>query len=1043
MKNSNTDKIYVMKNMRILLLAGMLCACMSTLMAATTEAITTLSLVSGTTTEYKIVYQDGNTTAQSNAEEFQKAIQQKTNVTIPIVSDATTPTAKEIILGATNARAEHAIIRGSVPKYGYRLAVIDQKLVITASDANHMVLALKCFEKKILANTSLANEGKLTFATNHQQYGAFAETQASLREIIKNDYECTLTIPANPIFKQVEHLKDNEDTYAGQGTATDGTYFYTSQHDAANVYARIYKHEMDGTPIGYTDKFVGNHSNDITYDHKNKRVVVAHAGSGTDKKISFVNAATLKYQSTKELTRGISGIAYSKTRNMYVGTQGGECLFFMGEGLTYDANKYYERASRATEGSTNHTPQGAGCDEEYIYFPMSGEDYLYDAILVAYDWNAKYKRTFTISNCKHEIESMCEHNGIYYVNFHMPGQGSYLYKLNVALKYKANTNASTQTFRNLYLNPDGGINTMLARNILATVGSEVIVTPPTRAGYTFAGWTGNGEAYLGRNISPLPSGELSLTGSNYHALGTTYKHTDKITINLWAYMDDWSQYITTTASPYKSMRLISCTQGGGWGIEANSVSQNIQFAMYDGTTKRSVQKRQWASLAAGWHMFTMTFDGANMHAYVDGELYGTSATFTTGKIAYYESNGIFVGAEGGADATTPESGFNFKGKIRDVNIQNATVSAEDIKRLYDGKIVYFNVPDADKSLQATWVANPSTTLTLDANSGVNTMQKDSYSQAIGTALTITNPTRTNHEFVSWDKATSQYLINNQGYTCSSPEEVVFDGATHYDIGRDYMYEDAITVNVWAHMDNWVDFETGMRIVSCLQGAGFGIGGSPRITFTGYDKGIGYCNAYSASTLPWGALASGWHMFTLVFDGMHVRGYVDGKQVAQSAMYKSGKIGYHENNHIMIGADAYKEDKLEPTPYYFKGKLKNFGIVPTAISEEEVALLYANPGVTRYYFPDADQTITAQWKSTNTATDVQGATAVNFDCYVAEGTLHVRGVEVATIDVYAPTGQQICGNSNSNCMILSVPAGVYVAQITDTMGMVYTEQIFVQ
>ncbi len=1025
---------------------GILCACMNTMMAATNETITTLNLVANSTTSYQIVYAANNATAESNAKEFQAAIKSKTNVTIPIVSDAKTATAKEIILGATNARPEHAIIKGSMPKFGYQLAVIDEKLVITASDANHMVLALKCFEKKILSNTGLTNTGKLTFGTNHQQYGTFEETQASLRSIIKNDYECTLSIPSTPIFKQVEHLRADGDTYLGQGTATDGTYFYTSQRAADDVNVRIYKHKMDGTHIGYTDKFTGHHGNDITYDHKNKRIVVAHA---QDNKISFVNASTLKYQSTKTIGRGISGIAYSKTRDMYVGTQGGNCLFFMGSDLTYNSNKYYTR-NASTEGSGNHTPQGAGCDEEYIYFPMSRENY--DCIIVAYDWDAKYKRTFTISNCKHEIESMCEHNGIYYVNFHMPGQGSYLYKLNVTLTYKANTNASEQSWHSLYLNPNGGINTMPANNILTTEGSEVIVTPPIRAGYTFAGWTGDGEAYLGRNISPLPNGELSLTGSNYYALGTSYKHTDKITINLWAYMDNWSQYITGTNSngAYTSMRLISCTHAGGWGIEANSVSQNIQFAMYDGdsNTKRSVQNRKWTDLAAGWHMFTMTFDGANMRAYIDGNLYGTSAAFTSGTIYYHPSNGIFVGTEAGANATTSESSsFNFKGKIRDVSIHHATSSADDIKRLFDGKIVYFNVPTADKSLTANWVENPATTLTLDAAGGQNSMQNDSYSQAIGTALTITNPTRTNHTFVSWDKASSQYLINNQGYICSSPEEVVFDGNTHYDIGRDYMYEDAFTVNVWAYMDNWADFETGMRLVSCTQGAGMNIGGSSRITFTGYDKGIGYCNAYSASTLLWSTLASGWHMFTFVFDGMHVRGYVDGKQVAISALYQSGKIGYHENNHILIGAEAYKEDKLEPgdNQYYFKGKMKNFGIVPTAISDEEVALLYANSGVTRYYFAEADNTITAVWKS-NTTTNIESLSSTDNNrllIYNNNETLFVKGVEVSQIELFTATGQKVHTVINQNQIPIADLQGVYVVSVKDHIGNFVIEKIIIK
>jgi hypothetical protein len=48
--------------------------------------------------------------------------------------------------------------------------------------------------------------------------------------------------------------------------------------------------------------------------------------------------------------------------------------------------------------------------------------------------------------------------------------------------------------------------------------------------------------------------------------------TDELTVSLWAYMDNWSQFSSS------NMRLASCTESGGWNFEPNG--DKMCFACY-------------------------------------------------------------------------------------------------------------------------------------------------------------------------------------------------------------------------------------------------------------------------------------------------------------------------------------------------------------------------------------------------------------------------------------------------------------------------------
>ncbi len=275
-----------------------------------------------------------------------------------------------------------------------------------------------------------------------------------------------------------------------------------------------------------------------------------------------------------------------------------------------------------------------------------------------------------------------------------------------------------QSFRVLTLDANGGTNTMPADNLIYDVGASFAITPPVRDGYTFAGWTGDGATCISHSgFEGSSAEELSFNGGTYYALPTSLKYTDAITVNLWAYMDNWGDYATS------SMRMISCTATGGWGIETNTEG-DIKFTMYDGTAAKYrtvTSSTLWSALSSGWHMFTLTFDGRNMYGYVDGKMHGASDIFNgrgKGTIGY-NTNAILLGAEAGT-GTTPDGGY-FTGKIKDVSIVNAGMTSTDVSNLYSevsstkgdkASVVRYYVPNANRTLKATWTANTVTTPTI-------------------------------------------------------------------------------------------------------------------------------------------------------------------------------------------------------------------------------------------------------------------------------------------------------------------------------------------
>ena len=174
----------------------------------------------------------------------------------------------------------------------------------------------------------------------------------------------------------------------------------------------------------------------------------------------------------------------------------------------------------------------------------------------------------------------------------------------------------------------------------------------------------------------------------YIVAGTGAKVKDVITVALWAYMDDWHN-----DGDIDKIRPISCTQGGGWAIEA-STNGKIAFSVGTGTDsnayKSAYSTMTRASMASGWHHFVGTYDGFNVKFYIDGVLQTTNAAYTTKTpIYYHSSNGIFIGDEAAESATKPyrptdyPDRYNFNGKMSDLRIYATALTDSQVKELYN------------------------------------------------------------------------------------------------------------------------------------------------------------------------------------------------------------------------------------------------------------------------------------------------------------------------------------------------------------------------
>ncbi len=352
-------------------------------------------------------------TATQSCVSFVKSITSKTDLKLTINDDwykdgikPLDPDALEILIGHTN-RAATAEILESLPENSYAVSVRKDKVVIVGKDESLTALALRDFEKNILKDPEKCGKGFLTLSES-DSFTVTLDEPLTLSKMIE------MKLPVSAVSEKVAHTSKQGEYRVGQGSASDGTYVYFVLRNSSDSGSVITKHNLaDGKLVAVSEVLDLGHGNDMTYDTKNKRLVVAH-GQSEGQILTLVDPETLAFIKDINIPKGSGAITYNEKRDQYAISQGGKTLYILDSDF-----KLVSSFSRSD--STGYTAQGMGSDDDYIYFPMSGKD---DNKLVVYDWNGKYVKTLTVP-VDHESESMFWVNGKYYIAYNTNGEALY------------------------------------------------------------------------------------------------------------------------------------------------------------------------------------------------------------------------------------------------------------------------------------------------------------------------------------------------------------------------------------------------------------------------------------------------------------------------------------------------------------------------------------------------------------------------------------------------------------------------------------------
>lgn len=382
-----------------------------------------LALIENGETAFSLLRsEEASTTIVKSVTNLHNAIHEKAGVRMSITTDwvkaGTDPaslTAPEVLIGQTN-RPETAEVLAALPENSYTMQIKNNKLVIVGTDNSLTSLALYAFADKVLSNPDRTANGKLT-VTEDDCFTETLDAPLSMKDKIESKH--TLV----SVSAGVAQTNRQGEYYIGQGSASDGTYVYFVLRNKNDTGSKITKHRLDdGSFVAVSEVLDLGHGNDMTYDTKNKRLVVAH-GQSEGQILTIVDPETLAFVKDVAIPKGSGAITYNASKDRYAISQGGKTLHIL------DAD-FKHITSYSRSDNTGYTAQGMGSDDDYVYFPMSGSK---DNKLVVYTWEGKHVTTLTIT-VDHESESMFWVNGKYYVAYNTAGEA--LYSLDFEILYE-------------------------------------------------------------------------------------------------------------------------------------------------------------------------------------------------------------------------------------------------------------------------------------------------------------------------------------------------------------------------------------------------------------------------------------------------------------------------------------------------------------------------------------------------------------------------------------------------------------------------------
>jgi hypothetical protein len=386
-----------------------------------------MEIIADGTSPYRIVYSaTAATVVARDVSGLTKQIKTLTGVNLPSAADDTDAAQYEILIGATD-REESRAAMAQLAAHSYAISRSADKLVVVATDESMLALALYRLESEVLKNTELCGKGYLRFPDG-MVLSETREAALTVREMMGG---------IHPVVASSEFVLHGEQysqkIRIAQGAASDGKYAYFSVRRAGTdgVGGVIYKYDLETKEkVAVSEEIAFGHGNDLTFDTKNNRLIVAH-GLKENHILTMIDPETLTVIESVKIKPSGSSISYNPWTDSYAMGEGGKIDFMDAE---FKLTKNVSRKDYAMQGYVN---QGMGSDEHYIYFPLSYEDKT-ENLIVVFDWTGKQIRTIELPE-EHESESIFVVGDRYYITFYHSGKdaGTYLHELTFTLEYRA------------------------------------------------------------------------------------------------------------------------------------------------------------------------------------------------------------------------------------------------------------------------------------------------------------------------------------------------------------------------------------------------------------------------------------------------------------------------------------------------------------------------------------------------------------------------------------------------------------------------------
>lgn len=300
--------------------------------------------------------------------------------------------------------------------------------------------------------------------------------------------------------------------------------------------------------------------------------------------------------------------------------------------------------------------------------------------------------------------------GWYGSTYFTDGHADYLSKTFTVTESHARGNGSANKWLNLYNSipfASGTLSASVGKWKLEESSTASDYTPArtdaaykeegynNRAIFDQSGYCHNAMNYNITYSSDTPKYNVSsvFNGSNsYVKVNDNYWMADgmhEMTINLWAKATTW---------PTNGGRLLSCTESGGFNLEAGNTGYwKFPICVYTNEGKTSYTYKYDSNeikiadlIPNEWNMITLVYDKTGTKTYLNGVLNHTYTNTSYG-IKFNTNARLFLGCEA---ATANPSTPYFNGKESDFRIYATALSEKDVKSLYnnnayidsDGKI---------------------------------------------------------------------------------------------------------------------------------------------------------------------------------------------------------------------------------------------------------------------------------------------------------------------------------------------------------------------